>query len=556
MNFKPFACLCILLSVLAISVSLAQPKSMSSEQAHFNEAMKNGILVNEGYNRCYNYVYDWLNFTDSESGLFPENLAAGKDVWTGHNSAADNYPFMVLTSYLLDKKLYNGQMLNMLKSEKRLTSRLGTLPDTYSFSKRGFARAEVDTSQIIFGTAEYIKDGLIPLTEYIGVTPWSERMLEMLRDLSKYLKVAKKINGKFFGNSIENEINGDMLQTLSRVYWMTKDEKYLNWATDIADYYLIEHPEKILKSPRFRLRDHGCEIVGGLSELYGTLRYVNKAKKLAYQKKIYEIYDRILEVGRNEDGMFYNEVNMASGQIVDSTIVDNWGYIYDAYYTVYLIDHKDAYRQAVLKPLTILTKKYKNFDWENQGADGYADAIESGINLYNREPVPELKEWLDSEIKVLWSLQDTPLRSSAQIWKNRGIIEGWHGDGNFARTTIMYNLWKTNGLTAQPWNKKLILGTTERDGVLYVSMKSGEDWQGTIFFEDERHKKILHLPIDYPRINQFPEWYVVRDDQKYLVTKDHKTSETAGLNLRKGLKVVLKKDIPYYIKIVKAGAGR
>jgi len=61
------------------------------------------------------------------------------------------------------------------------------------------------------------------------------------------------------------------------------------------------------------------------------------------------------------------------------------------------------------------------------------------LNLYNRIPDPKIADWIDSEIKVMWSMQ-----------KESGIIEGWHGDGNFARTTIMYNLWKSKGLYLKP----------------------------------------------------------------------------------------------------------
>jgi hypothetical protein len=38
------------------------------------------------------------------------------------------------------------------------------------------------------------------------------------------------------------------------------------------------------------------------------------------------------------------------------------------------------------------------------------------------------------------------------------FVEGGHGDGNFARTTIMYCLWKTQGVTIQPWRDDVILG--------------------------------------------------------------------------------------------------
>ncbi len=45
---------------------------------------------------------------------------------------------MVLTTYLVDREMYDGVMLEMLEQEKTLTSRIGSLPDEYSFSKQGF----------------------------------------------------------------------------------------------------------------------------------------------------------------------------------------------------------------------------------------------------------------------------------------------------------------------------------------------------------------------------------------------------------------------------------
>ena len=415
----------------------------NNDTACFEEAKKNGLLVNEGYNRCLRYVHDWLEYADPVSGLIPENLEKGRDIWSPHNSAADNYAFMVLTSCLLDKDLFEGRMKNMLKAEKELTSRLGALPASYSFSKQDFLAEELDTSAIIFGSSEYIKDGLIPLTEYMGRSPWTERMIDMLDDLSEHMRIAREIRGAYFGNAVDHEINGELLQTLSRVYWMTNDRKYLDWAIDIGDYYLVEYPDLLLKNKRLRLRDHGCEVIGGLSELFVALHYTMPAKKETYREVLFRILDRILEVGRNEDGMFYNEVNMITGEVVDSTIVDNWGYIYNAYYSIFLVDGRTSYRDAVVESFTMLNRKYRNFNWEAGSSDGFADAIESGINLYNREPDTGLGEWLDSEITVMWSIQDTKL-------ENSGIIEGWHGDGNFARTTIMYCLWKTNGVTVQP----------------------------------------------------------------------------------------------------------
>ena len=251
--------------------------------------------------------------------------------------------------------------------------------------------------------------------------------------------------------------------------------------------------------------------------------------------------DRVLEVARNDDGMFYNEANLKTGEVLDSNIVDNWGYIYNAYYTVYLLDQKTEYHQAVVKPMDKLNKGYRNYNWENGSADGFADAIESGINLYNRERVPELEQWINSEILVLWSLQDSSWQERALRWKDSGIIEGWHGDGNFARTTLMYCLWKTCGLTIEPWRDDVIFGAVQKGGTLYISMHASDSWEGSLKFEGERHKEILHLPLDYPRINQFPEWYPVHENNRYILRDDNETT-LSGQELKKGLNIKLEKN--------------
>ncbi len=156
----------------------------------------------------------------------------------------------------------------------------------------------------------------------------------------------------------------------------------------IGDFYLLGERD-LSQIDYLRIRDHGCEVIGGLSELYVTLHFTDKEKKEQYKEPFYKILDRVLEVGRNEDGLFYNAINPKTGEVADSNVVDNWGYVFDAYYSVWLVDQKEEYRDAVLNGFKNLNSKYRNFAWEGTSHDGYADALESGINLYNREPVPE-----------------------------------------------------------------------------------------------------------------------------------------------------------------------
>jgi hypothetical protein len=230
--------------------------------------------------------------------------------------------------------------------------------------------------------------------------------------------------------------------------------------------------------------------------------------------------DRILAVGRNADGLFYNSVNPQTGAVVDVRISDGFGYVLDAFYTVYLVDGTEAYREAAFKPLTALPEKYRGFAWE-PGAnappgkpgshDGYADAIEGALNLMNRLPETDPRavaaaNWLDSEVREFWSRQQPD-----------GIIEGWHGDGNFARTTIMYCLWKSQGVSAHPWREDVRVGAVRDGDGVAISVSADTPWSGRLVFDRPRAQENLRLPVDWPRINQFPEWFTVRAERSYDV---------------------------------------
>lgn len=636
-----------LLSVCCVIAGVLAAPVLSANDDAFEVALENGRLANEGFRRCRLFVDGWLAHADAKTGLIPRNLTQSRDIWNAQDAAADNYPFMVLTAAITDRPLFEGRMLGMLRTETRLTSRLGAMPDAYSFSKEGFAeRPEI--GRIIFGASEYVKDGLLPLTEWLGHSPWSERMLAILDSMWAAAPVETPY-GRIVSDNVE--VNGEMLQVLSRVYWMTGQAKYLEWAIRLGDYYLLgdRHPtggaqaawpagqwlllecaEPVevgqvriawiygdrrvyrfaidasadgktfrevfrgasggrtndleaytfpaaaakqiritgfgsnensftniaeltvhgadgrrrdvqvagasdFQSPnvpanavdgdmatrwsvpglqggagRLRLRDHGCEIVSGLCELYAAVHFARPDKKAAYREPIHRMLDRILEVGRNEHGLFYNWIDPAMGEH-DVNLCDTWGYNLNGFYTVYLVDGKAAYRDATLKALECLNEHYPNYAWEGSSSDGHADSIEGALNLYNREPVASAAEWIDDDIRVMWAIQ-----------KPDGVIEGWHGDGNFARTTIMYCLWKTQGVTVRPWRQDVVFGAERRNGRLYLVIEAEKPWQGAVLFDAPRHKTVMKMPLDWPRINQFPEWYTVEGDGLYSVEDVYK----------------------------------
>ena len=82
----------------------------------FSTAERNSRLANEA-RPLPRYLDGWLAHADPATGLIPRNLADSRDFWNGRDSAADNYPFMVLTAALTDRDLYRGRLLDMLRSE-------------------------------------------------------------------------------------------------------------------------------------------------------------------------------------------------------------------------------------------------------------------------------------------------------------------------------------------------------------------------------------------------------------------------------------------------------
>jgi hypothetical protein len=509
----------------------AKPQADPGLEAAFRRAEKNGRLANEMLFRSRMVVDGWLAHADPETGLLPRrvvvrNTTHDLTIWNAKDCAADLYPFLTLTCDLTDREMFNGRMLDILKTEIKLTNRIGRMPDTYSFTKKTFDTEKPDHDSIIFGASEYIKDGLMPLTEWLGASPWRDRMIGILDDIWANARV-KTPYGLI--PSTNFEVNGEMLQVLSRVYWMTGDEKYLDWAIRLGDYYLLgdHHPTRVVQ--QLSLDDHGCEAISGLCELYATTHFARPEKKEAYRQPLHEMLDAILESGRTPHGVFYDWFHTRSGDHA-KMLTDNWGYNLNGFYTVYLVDRTPEYREAVIKALSNLSTHYEDYLWERGGADGYADSIEGAINLYNRERIPAALEWIDSNIPKMWARQ-----------RADGVVEGWYGDGNSARTAIMYALMKTRGLTVQPWDTKLRFGAEEHGGAICISLYfQGKGlWRGKLVFDGARHRSAMRLPLDWPRINQFPEWFVVEPDQTY-VSKNLQTGELrnhSGRELLSGVEV-------------------
>jgi len=465
-------------------------------------AAANGELSRRAVRFCRSFARGWLVHADPRSGLLPRNLT-GDAYWNAKDSAADNYPFIVLTAHVLDDLYLREASSAILGRETELASRLGPLPDDFLFATQAFRTPEPDLEAIVFGAAEYAKDGLMPIAEWLGPSPWLERMKSLVGGVFERAAVATP-SGPIPSDDVE--VAGDLLQAASRLFWMTGDGRYADWAFRLADRFLVQ--TDLLGRDSLRLRDHGSEIIGGLSEACVLAYREDPRRWAAYRPRFRAVLDRVLEIGRNPDGLLFNSVDPRTGRTLDDRLADTWGYVFNAYLTMALIDPEGApYKEAAARALAAVAK-YPGYDWESGSADGYADAIEGAVNLLARLPDEDAARWAEDAIGFLYRKQ-----------RDDGVIEGWHGDGNSARTALMFALWKTRGVSASPWRDDLRLGAARAgDGGLVVTLSTEWPWSGRLRFDRPRHRTFMHLPFDYPRINQFPEWFTVEPLARYEVT--------------------------------------
>jgi hypothetical protein len=525
------------LIALAIFAAHAPERSDAAAQSDsFAGAVRNGVRVEELLGRARRVLHAWLRHADPQTLLLPDYLAAFPSsggprppVYTPHNSAADNYPYLVLTAWFTDRGIYDGRMRDMLRNEMRFTNDAHGLPRTLDLATRKLG------DPYVFGAAEYAKDGLVTVTELLGRTPWFYRMVDMTAALMQRAAVPSR-----FGPLPDKgaEINGDLLQTLVRLAAMTGDPRFLTWAERIGDAYVKEilpasHGlpaydwdfERHAGPDRLRLRDHGNEIIVGLVLLHALETSLGSARAESYRPVLAKMIDRLLE-SANGDGMFYNEIRCSDLAPLDKGISDNWGYIYGAVLTFYMTTGEPRYRDAVRRVLRSLPN-YRGFDWERGRQDGYADTIESALYLINREPVPEAVEWIESEMHRLVAFQ-----------KEDGLVEGAYPDGNWLRTVLLYSLWKTQGTWAEAWKPGVRVGAERKDDTLFVAIDSAEPWNGRLRFDHARHRRMLNLARNYVRLNEWPEWYVVDENTLYDITDATGRTETLlGSDLKDGVQV-------------------
>lgn len=523
-------------------------------------ARVNAVLAGEAFARAARVVRIWLDRRDRRTSLLPRSLAPEGQVWVYEDTGADLFGHLAIGTTLLEP-WRQTEILTTLAAERRLGP---TLPDDVALPSG--ARQAQTLAERTFGAAEYAKDGLLPALERLGRDPWLGRLIELTDAILAEASVPTP-RGLIPADS--TEVNGDVLQVLARLAWATGDARYAEAAERIALAYLGVLPttrylpphrwdfmaNEPLERRRFRLSDHGNEVLPGLIEwhLLETLRGAPKAS--AHREPIRRMLDRLLEKGRNDDGLWFRVVEIPSGRVEQEGLTDNWGYLLQAYLTAAIIEQQAPdgdlaraaeYRRAARQALQALPR-YRYYAWQQGEMDGYADAVESALYVLHElrdEDIDEAARWLDEQIAVLYGFQQAD-----------GRVGDDYLDGNFVRSTLLYALWQTQGLTLAPWREDVLVGAAPEGSCLVISVSSAEPWEGRLVFDTPRHRLYLRAPIDYPRLNEWPEWFVAEPEHSYTV-RDLTTgaaADWAGETLAAGLPLQLDGGVERQLRVCPEG---
>ena len=499
---------------------------------HAAVARLNALMATEGFRRSRTVLDRWIPRFDAASGLLPSDVLPEGHRWAYGDTGSDLYPHLAIAAHLLAPE-YDGLFTRLLEAERKLGP---DVPDDVTVP--GGQPIGLNLNDRIFGTAEYAKDGLLPMVDRLGPDPWLGRLVEIADKILAASAVPTREHGMMPADS--TEVNGDMLQVLARTYFATGDRTYLDAATRIGRTYLREvfptttflPPNRwdfVAKEPldrrRFRLSDHGNEILSGLLEWHLAATVAGLPEADVDRLAIRRMLDRLADKGRSPDGLWMRVIEIPSGRVDQDGFSDNWGYVSQAFLIQSLVERivsdgdreaADRYREVAVRSLAALPR-YRFYNWQSGEMDGYADAIESALYILHEVNNPEAERWIDDQIGTLYGFQQPD-----------GAVVERDLDGNFIRSSLLNAYRLTGGARLDPWTPDLLLGGSRDGDCLVLWANTNQDWQGRLIFDRPRHRDFNHMPYDYPRLNKWLEWFTADAGLTYRVTDSQGVAEIYG----------------------------
>jgi hypothetical protein len=545
----------IIPSALRIRTDLLDERTRLREAGDSSGVARlSSVLASEAFARAARVTVRWLDHRDPATALFPHTLLRAKDrYWSYGDVGADLFPFLAIGTHHLIPGRYD-EILGTLSAERRIT---GPIP--WDIMIDTLQPRERHPEDQMLANVEYVKDGMLPLVEEVGPDPWLARMHEVLDAVLSQSRVPTPA-GPIPSDAAE--VNGSLLQALARLSWTHDDPRYVEMARRIATVYLDqalpltgsippEHWDFIentsVGASDLHLGDHGDEVISGLVEWHRVEVARGYPEQAAHGEAIDKMLDRLLETGRTPTGLWYDGISYPSGKVKDKTLNDNWGYLGQAYR-----NRASALREGP-SPDPATAARYEDatremlhgatavdfYKWESGDMDGYADSLEGAIYLLRYLDVPEAADWVDQQIGVFYGFQ-----------KDDGAVTDENIDGNFVRTALLYGLRNTQGTRLDPWVPGVALGAAQDGGCLQLHLHADQPWSGRVLFDTPRHQLYFGLPEDYPRLNQWPEWWTAAPGQTYMVTQpDGSVSSATGEQLAAGLAVMLNPGVAYSLRV-------
>lgn len=489
----------------------------SGQTAIWNKAAGNAAQANDAFARCRRVVEAWYARAGQGNLLLPRTIT--ERVWRSNDNAADMWSHFVNASYLVGDAALEVKVRGTMRDALRLTTRVGRLSEYYNIDTNTFVDNNPNLPIMIFGAAEEVKDGMVPIIDLTGQQAYVERARNLLYDIMANARVSTS-RGKIPDGTAE--VCGDMLQGLCRIYGATGDPNLKRWAEQIGDAWILDvlprnnglpsHEWNFDKGraaeDMLQLNDHGNEIVVGLVELLYLERIHDTNRYNTYRPGVQKMIDQLLAHAIVSSGNWASQIQPSNLKVLKIGRVDTWGYVLNAVYSMYLLTGQQKYRTATETMMRAIAKDPQALDW-GDSMDSYADSIESGIILYNRLPLAETGAWLEQVTAKFLAFQQA-----------NGLVRDTYLDGNYVRTALMWALMKTAGTRVQPWRADLNFGAAIDSGKLYLQLSAAKAWQGLLCLDGPRARQNLGLAVDYPRLNQFPQWFTIQPDALYTVTID------------------------------------
>jgi len=460
----------------------------------------------------------WIdNNYDPKTELIFRELQGRRLLWDYHNVAADYYSSLVhVSNCVAPEYIQPGAKLHetLLRSIELCTLPNG-IPGVYYHDTD-----KLEGEATYLALSEWLRDGLIRITENLGTDNiWYE---EMCRLCDAMIRVADERGGMYQQCSSSTEALGNMLQALSRLYVMSGEKRYLEAARELGDSLLLDPKNDTFRKMverRDSFRDHGCEMVPGLAELFVVECKLESERAKSYREPLMKILDQILETSAHpKTGLFCGDIDK-DGNSVWLQPPDTWGYVLFAYENFGRATGTDRYRKAIEKPIRWLLENRRNFEqckkaklWPHAAhRDTWSDSHESMIILTNRLGMfdNQVFEWLD------WMTLQSEHRK--HLDRQYGPYINAHDDGSTGRCLCTHMMVCSRGVRHEPFQEGLQIGGMPFGDGLVLSLESEEPYRGKLRFDRPRCVYPTGT-LDWARLNEMPAWFVVEPEKKYIVT--------------------------------------